>query len=194
MLEFRRALGAIARFAVVAGAIGGGGVGCGVGGSGADDSGGVADVGTCASDFACQSDPDADCDCDDIPNGDDNCVREPNPDQDDEDRDGYGDACDGSDDDDRSGGDDGDDEEPGPWDSVATGGDHSCGIASGHLYCWGLNSSGQVGTGSRSAALAPARFGAGAPMDRSLTRMDGWGPPATAPFLPRRASKPHLAR
>ena len=31
------------------------------------------------------------------------------------------------------------------WSSIAAGGDHTCGIADGALYCWGSNQYGQLG-------------------------------------------------
>ncbi|MDX6276400.1 MAG: hypothetical protein QOJ72_528 [Nocardioidaceae bacterium] len=46
------------------------------------------------------------------------------------------------------------------WNSIATGGQHACGIRTGgSLYCWGANSFGQVGDGSTSPRTSPRRIG-----------------------------------
>lgn len=42
-------------------------------------------------------------------------------------------------------------------DSVSTGDNHTCGIANGHVFCWGDNSKGQLGMGNTSAALRQPR-------------------------------------
>jgi alpha-tubulin suppressor-like RCC1 family protein len=47
----------------------------------------------------------------------------------------------------------------GDWSMVEAGDQHTCGIRAGELYCWGLNSSGQLGIGSIVNQSAPARVG-----------------------------------
>jgi alpha-tubulin suppressor-like RCC1 family protein len=48
----------------------------------------------------------------------------------------------------------------GPWTTVAVGGQHACGIqGDGGLWCWGDNSTSQLGIGSVLEADAPARVG-----------------------------------
>jgi alpha-tubulin suppressor-like RCC1 family protein len=45
------------------------------------------------------------------------------------------------------------------WQMVAVGEGHACGIQSGGLYCWGLNSSGQLGLGNNSNQTLPQLVG-----------------------------------
>ena len=40
-------------------------------------------------------------------------------------------------------------------DSVSTGGKHTCGIVNGHVFCWGDNSSGQLGMGNTTRLVQP---------------------------------------
>jgi alpha-tubulin suppressor-like RCC1 family protein len=43
---------------------------------------------------------------------------------------------------------------------LTVGGGHACGIIqSGALYCWGLNSFGQVGDGTQTSRVTPVRVG-----------------------------------
>ena len=41
--------------------------------------------------------------------------------------------------------------------AAGAGGYHSCGIAAGVLHCWGYNSNGQIGDGTRTDRRAPVR-------------------------------------
>ena len=45
--------------------------------------------------------------------------------------------------------------DPGPWDVITGGQDLSCGIRSGDLYCWGLNTAMQLGTGDATQRTTP---------------------------------------
>ena len=45
------------------------------------------------------------------------------------------------------------------WSYVGGGNAHTCGIRAGALYCWGLNSSGQLGDASTADRLVPTRAG-----------------------------------
>lgn len=51
------------------------------------------------------------------------------------------------------------DQVPGTWTSVATGLDHTCGIQTGTLWCWGSNNGGQLGVGDQIGRSAPTRVG-----------------------------------
>lgn len=42
-----------------------------------------------------------------------------------------------------------------PATAVTGGGTHTCAVANDHAYCWGLNSSGQLGVGSTTASYVP---------------------------------------
>ena len=42
------------------------------------------------------------------------------------------------------------------WDAVAAGGEHTCAISAGELWCWGANESGQLGDGTRDDRATPA--------------------------------------
>jgi alpha-tubulin suppressor-like RCC1 family protein len=48
-----------------------------------------------------------------------------------------------------------------PWRSVVVGASHTCALASldGSLWCWGLGTSGQLGSGTTSPSTSPARVG-----------------------------------
>ena len=43
------------------------------------------------------------------------------------------------------------------WTVVSTGGDYTCGIESGNLYCWGLGTGGKLGTGNTSSSNSPTQ-------------------------------------
>jgi alpha-tubulin suppressor-like RCC1 family protein len=45
------------------------------------------------------------------------------------------------------------------WGAVAAGGDHTCAIRQGALYCWGRNTQGQLGDGTNVNRHAPTRVG-----------------------------------
>ncbi|HEY1553265.1 MAG TPA: hypothetical protein VGF94_00455 [Kofleriaceae bacterium] len=49
----------------------------------------------------------------------------------------------------------------GPYSSISVGGFHACAIDAGTqlLWCWGMNSSGQLGTGDNNAYLVPTQIG-----------------------------------
>ena len=54
-----------------------------------------------------------------------------------------------------------------PWAHIAAGDDHTCGIGTGGtLWCWGLNGSGELGTGSHASPDRPQQVMTPAP--------DGW--------------------
>jgi len=46
------------------------------------------------------------------------------------------------------------------WTAVTQSGEDACGIASGHLYCWGLNTNGEDGTGTSVEQTTPVPTGA----------------------------------
>jgi alpha-tubulin suppressor-like RCC1 family protein len=46
------------------------------------------------------------------------------------------------------------------WTAIVAGTNHTCGIRSGQLWCWGLNANGQLGISSTSNAITPTRVGA----------------------------------
>jgi alpha-tubulin suppressor-like RCC1 family protein len=50
----------------------------------------------------------------------------------------------------------------GTWSAIDTGAGHSCGVQPGGLYCWGANTSGELGTGYPDASGAPVRVSANA--------------------------------
>lgn len=41
---------------------------------------------------------------------------------------------------------------------IASGGSHSCGTANGHLFCWGTNTNGQLGTGDTTSQSQPLQL------------------------------------
>ena len=45
------------------------------------------------------------------------------------------------------------------WGALAAGGDHTCAIRQGALYCWGRNTQGQLGDGTTENRHAPTRVG-----------------------------------
>jgi alpha-tubulin suppressor-like RCC1 family protein len=45
------------------------------------------------------------------------------------------------------------------WTAVAAGGEHTCAVLSGQLWCWGDNDYGECATGSTSSAVVPSRSG-----------------------------------
>jgi alpha-tubulin suppressor-like RCC1 family protein len=45
------------------------------------------------------------------------------------------------------------------WGALAAGGDHTCAIRQGALYCWGRNTEGQLGDGTTQNRHAPTRVG-----------------------------------
>ena len=45
------------------------------------------------------------------------------------------------------------------WSQVALGGGHSCGLASGKLFCWGNNQQGQLGDATNMARSSPTQIG-----------------------------------
>lgn len=47
------------------------------------------------------------------------------------------------------------------WTSVAVNGDHSCGVADGHWYCWGASVTGQLGLDGVDRNPVPVELGAG---------------------------------
>lgn len=47
----------------------------------------------------------------------------------------------------------------GAWDRVSAGQNHTCATMEGELHCWGGNESGQLGLGTRTAAISPTRVG-----------------------------------
>lgn len=52
--------------------------------------------------------------------------------------------------------------EEGGFLEIAAGGEHTCGVAAGgSLFCWGKNSTGQLGTGDLQLSGTPARIGGG---------------------------------
>ncbi|MGC3993669.1 MAG: hypothetical protein QM779_06135 [Propionicimonas sp.] len=48
--------------------------------------------------------------------------------------------------------------------SVAAGGSHSCAVADGQAFCWGLDSSGQLGNGSTTASNTPVAVDTSGPL------------------------------
>jgi alpha-tubulin suppressor-like RCC1 family protein len=60
--------------------------------------------------------------------------------------------------------------------SVTAGGSHSCVVADGLAFCWGLNDKGQLGTGSNTAANTPVAVDtSGVLMGRSVSRLAAGG-------------------
>jgi prepilin-type N-terminal cleavage/methylation domain-containing protein len=54
---------------------------------------------------------------------------------------------------------------------IAAGGSHTCAVKSGEVFCWGLNSAGQLGDGSTTGKNTPVKVSAGMMINSSVTQI-----------------------